>query len=73
MEKVKIDYKYNKLRGRIVEKYGSQKMFAKAFGIAENSMCLKLTGKTQFTQEDIEKAAKLLDIDRRDYGNYFFA
>lgn len=66
-------YKYNKLRGKIVEVYGSQKAFAKAFGIAENSMCLKLQGKTQFTQEDIEKAADLLDIARVDYGNYFFA
>lgn len=66
-------YKYNKLKGRIVEIYGSQKSFAKAFGIAENSMSLKLTGQTQFTQEDIEKAADLLSIDRADYGIYFFA
>ena len=66
-------YKYSKLKGRIVEKYQSQKNFAKAFGIAENSMSLKLTGQTQFTQEDIEKAASLLEIEKSEYGSYFFA
>lgn len=63
---------YSKLRGRIVEKYRTQKEFATAFGISKNSMSRKLNGKTRFTTDDIIKISKMLDIDSDDVGKYFF-
>lgn len=66
-------YEYNKLRGRIYEKYGSQKEFAKALGISENSFSLKMNCKTGFSQADMIACAELLDIPADEYGQYFFA
>lgn len=64
---------YRKLIGRIVEKYGTRKEFAKVLGISENSMSLKLNGKTGFSREDMLRWGELLDIDVNDFGAYFFA
>ena len=47
-----MQYNYKKLRGRIVEKYGSQKNFADILGVSENSVSKKMQGKTGFSQED---------------------
>jgi transcriptional regulator with XRE-family HTH domain len=66
-------YEYRKLIGRIVEKYGTRKEFAKVLGISENSMSLKLNGKTGFSREDMVRWGELLDIDVNDFGAYFFA
>lgn len=63
---------YNKLRGRIVEKYGTQAQFAKAIGISTNAMSNKMTCKTGMSQEDIESWSVLLDINRNSYWDYFF-
>lgn len=65
-------YKYNKLRGRIIEKFGSFGCFAKEIGLSNNSLSKKLTGKTGISQEDIEKWSDLLDIETSEYGVYFF-
>ena len=65
-------YSYNKLKGRIVELYGMQGNLAKKIGISKNSMSKKLTGKTEFSQSDIEQWAELLNIERKDYGEFFF-
>ena len=66
-------YEYRKLIGRIVEKYGTRKEFAKVLGISENSMSLKLNGKTGFSREDMVRWGELLDIDVNEFGAYFFA
>ncbi len=66
-------YSYNKLRGRIIERYGSQQKFADILGISSTSMSKKMQCRTGFSQEDIEQWAKLLDIDRADFSEYFFA
>lgn len=42
-------YSYNKLKGRITERYGTQTSFAKKLGISKNSMSKKLTCKTEFS------------------------
>ena len=67
-----MHYKYDRLRGRIVEKYGSQEEFAKVIGISSNSMSKKMNGKTGFSQKDIIKWSELLDISKSEYGEYFF-
>lgn len=66
-------YEYKKLRGRIVEKFGTQASFAEKIGISNNSMSKKMQGKTGLSQEDMELWASLLDIDRKDFPEYFFA
>jgi transcriptional regulator with XRE-family HTH domain len=68
-----MSYEYNKLRGRIVEMYGTQEAFARKIGISRNSLSLKMTGKTSFSQADIIKWSELLDIKPNEIGQYFFA
>ena len=52
-------YSYSKLKGRIVERYGTQANFASKLGISKNSMSKKLTCKTEFSQTDIIRWAEL--------------
>lgn len=66
-------YNYNKLRGRIVEKYGTQDKFAEAVGMSKQGVSLKMTGKTSFSQGDINKWCDLLDIKTEQIAEYFFA
>lgn len=65
-------FEYSKLRGKIVEKYGSQQEFAKALSISENTLSLKLNNKVRFTSDDIIQISDLLDIDKNEVGIYFF-
>lgn len=68
-----MEFKYNKLRGRIVEIYGSQVEFAKKIGQSEQIITAKLAGRSSFTQDNIITWSEALDIDQNDIGNYFFA
>lgn len=67
-----MKFDFSKLRGRIVEKYGSQTSFAEAIGISENTLSLKLTNRVKMSAQDIYRYAELLDIDAGDIGIYFF-
>jgi len=68
----KPTFSYAKLKGRIIEKFGSQRDFAKAIGISECSMTAKLRGHTYFSQPEIFKIVKALDIDPKAVTSYFF-
>lgn len=65
-------YEYRKLRGRIVEKFGSASKFSAKLGSSKAVVSNHLTGKSGFSQHDIVAWAKLLDIDKQDFGAYFF-
>jgi len=65
-------YQYRKLIGRIVEVYGTRKAFAEALGLSENSLSLKLNGKTGFSQDDIIEWSRLLNISQDEYGSFYF-
>lgn len=65
-------YKYAKLRGRIVEKFGTIRAFADEIGMTTAGMSKKLTGKAGFSQQDIENWAYKLDIPKNEYIDYFF-
>lgn len=67
-----MPYKYNKLRGRIIEKFGSIRAFVKELDMSEVSVSKKLNGKTGFSQEDMDTWAEILDIQLSEYGEYFF-
>ena len=66
------EIKYPKLRGRIIEKYGSQTKFAAAIGKCRQDLSRKLCGKGGFTYKDIEIWSALLEIDKSEIGKYFF-
>lgn len=68
-----MPYAYNKLRGRIIEKFGTQENFAKKIGISSNSLSLKMNGKTSFSQADVIQWSELLEIAVDEIGAYFFA
>lgn len=65
-------FNYRKLRGRIVEKYGSQMEFAKAMGWSERTLSKKINGKIPWKQTDICSAIKLLGLSQDDIQAYFF-
>ena len=65
-------YEYRKLRGRIIERYGTQGEFAKAIGLSRTGLSNKLTCKSGFTQSDIVKWADKLGIEQDEYPSYFF-
>ncbi len=68
-------FNYNRLIGRIIEKFGTRKAFAKACGFSEETISKKLSGKMSITTNDIVKwsSAELLDIDKKEIPEYFFA
>lgn len=66
-------FNYSKLKGKIVEKYGTQSSFASAMGWSERTLSLKMTCRIPWKQEDIVKAVELLELDESDIPAYFFA
>ena len=63
---------YRKLKGRIVEVFGTQTQFAKEMGYSERTMSLKINGKVDFSQSDIAKAVILLKLQDKEIPAYFF-
>ena len=63
---------FSKLRGRIIEKYGTLGKFADAMGMCSGSLSKKLRGTTAFDSAEICKALQLLSIDKEDVSAYFF-
>lgn len=67
-----MSFNYSKLRGRIVEKFGTQIEFAKAIKISERTLSLKLNGKRYFTQNEIAIVTDILNIPENEIPLYFF-
>lgn len=67
-----MSFNYDKLRGKIVEVFGSQRKFAKAMGWSERTLSLKLNGVRSWKQPDICKAIRLLHLKESDIPIYFF-
>lgn len=67
-----VEFDYSALRGKIVEKFGSQKEFAVALGLSERTLSMKLNNKVYFTQDEMTKTAKLLDVKIGRLKEYFF-
>lgn len=63
---------YSKLKGRIIEKYGSQEAFAGAIGRSVVSVSKKMNGKSSFTRADIISWSEKLEIPVSEIGDYFF-
>lgn len=67
-----MKYDYSKLKGRIVEMFGTRTVFAKKLEISEGALSLRLSGKMSFSQPEIEKAAEILNLTKEEIGLYFF-
>ena len=65
-------FNYSKLRGRIIEKFGTQSDFAHALGCSKRTLSLKMTGKRPWKQTEILTAIKLLGLSEEDIQDYFF-
>lgn len=69
----KPDFDYSKLRGRIVEKFGSVSAFSRHLGVLPQQINPKLLGQKGITTKDILEWCEALDIEVSDIGVYFFA
>ena len=67
-----MTYDYSKLIGKIAEKGETRESLSEKIGLTSVSLRSKLSGKTQFKQDEIMKIAKVLDIDRAELPLYFF-
>ena len=70
---MEMGFKYAKLRGRIVEKYGTIDSFGDKLNISKTQLSKKMNGKAGFSQADIIQWSNLLDIDLCDVGSFFYA
>lgn len=67
-----VKFDYSKLKGRIVEKYGSQKKFALSINMNQSTLSTRLNNSSQWTQTEIIKSVKFLEIEYGDIPTYFF-
>lgn len=65
-------FKKNRLRGRIYEKFGSYRAFAKTLDVSPSNVTIELRDDSNMRSDTIMTWAKLLDISAEDIGYYFF-
>lgn len=65
-------FDYSKLRGKIIELFGTQACFAAAMGWSERTLSLKMNGIRAWKQPDICKAMALLKLSDKDIPSFFF-
>lgn len=65
-------YDYAKLKGRIIEKMGSQTNFAKALGVSDRTLSLKMRNKVVWRQDEIAKSIDILSLPIDSVMEYFF-
>lgn len=66
-----VSFNYNKLKGRIIEKYGTMGAFADELNISKQILSQRMTNRTRLSQEEIVKWAKMLGIPQEEYGLFF--
>ncbi len=67
-----MQYNYSLLRKKIKRNFDTQDEFANAIGIGRVTLSQRLNGKSFFSQNEIEKISKLLNISKEDIPKYFF-
>lgn len=63
---------YSMLRGRIKEKLKNEYVLAKELKCSKATLSKKLNNETDFTQDEIEKVCRILEINRKEIPSYFF-
>lgn len=64
---------YDKLRGKIVEKFKTIERFAEAMGRSSATISAKLNNKSEWTQDEVILAVRILELSYDDIPAYFFA
>lgn len=67
-----MSFNYNKLRGRIIEKFGKYSLFAQAMGWTRPTLTNHLAGLVEWRQTDICRALEILELSESDIQTYFF-
>lgn len=67
-----MEYDYSKLKGRVVECFGTQEAFARSIGMSPAGLSAKLRNLTGFTQDEICNACSALKIPARQISQFFF-
>lgn len=65
-------FDYSKLHGKIREKCKTQAEFAKRMGMSRTTLSAKLNNNSEFTQQEINKATELLNLQQIEIPIYFF-
>lgn len=68
-----MSYDYAKLSGKIVEKCGTQAVFAEKMGLSERSVSLKLNNKVPWKQQEIYAAKQILGLTQGELYACFFS
>lgn len=68
-----IEFSSRKLRGKIVEVFGSISAFSKEMGISEVAMYKFLNGKADWNRSKVIQASRLLNVvDPKEFSDLFF-
>lgn len=68
----KCIFDFSKLRGRIIEKFGTYSAFAEVYGKTKTYLSRQLSGKSQFSHDDIVKIVELLEAEPCEIGVLFY-
>ena len=66
-----MNYDYTNLKSRIKTKYSTFEKFADALEIGRSTLSLKLNNNAEWSQAEMSRAMKLLDIPETDIDKYF--
>lgn len=66
-------FNYDKLRGQIKERLGTQDRFAKAIGLGRVSVSQSLNNQREFSTGEMFKSAQVLEFPLAEIPAYFFA
>ena len=64
--------RFNRLRGKIREVFGSDEAFARAMKLDRSTISLKLNAKSEWSRAEMEQACLLLGIPIEEVHLYFF-
>ena len=68
----RLQFDYSKLKGRITEKCGSQRAFAKLMKMSEATLTAKLACRVQFNQGEIARSIPILEIEPGTVSDFYF-
>lgn len=64
-------FDFSRLRGRIVERFGSCERFAAAMGRSKVWLSVRLSNAVQWRAEEIREAAEILEIPVEEIPSFF--
>lgn len=72
MEKDELCFNYDKLLGRIIEKFKTRENFANKVRMSIPTLLNKLSGKVDFKSKEIFKFCELLEIPLEEIHYFFY-